>query len=79
MHGGGIMSHYVVLDLEMCSLHRERIDDDELYNEIIQPYFIKKEQQLCSFIDAYEIYRPEVEEIIKAEKQQLNILQEKIQ
>lgn len=30
------MSHYVVLDLEMCSLHRERIDDDELYNEIIQ-------------------------------------------
>lgn len=52
--------------------------ENKLYNEIIQPYFIKKEQQLCSFIDAYEIYRPEVEEIIKAEKQQLNMLQEKM-
>ena len=27
MHGGGIMSHYVVLDLEMCSLHRERLSE----------------------------------------------------
>ncbi len=51
---------------------------DKLYKETIQPYFTLSGQQLCASINAYEIFRPKIEEIIKKEKQELNSLQEKI-
>lgn len=54
------MSHFVVMDLEMCSLHKERINDEDLYNEIIQIGAILLDDQY-DYIDSFMTYvKPEI-------------------